>query len=531
MSQARIRSPSSVLSTRPAKHDVKERQYRSFDQYLDDAYNQESTTKWQYWSAMLSLSLANSSDSAEILCLAFLLSDSSFGNEILGHSTWKASLLAASVFLGMFVGCLVVGTFGDRIGRRPMVLIGLGSSVAAGTLSSFAQNVYQISFLRAIAGVGIGSTSPPLLTLVSELSPPSRRGLFVTMASGFWMFGNIFVAIVAWLLLGYFPHYWRWFLAACSMPAASSFVLIHFLVTESPRFLAFHQKQSKSLESVNYLAKQMCHSGPPMTLEEVVHFYPVSDKTLLHFSFCQHVRDGFCEFFRSTARLYSQGQWPTTVPIQVVWAAFCFGSDGISTWINRIFLTVHLPNIYFNAFLFALALLPGNILSALLMDATTRQNMLSAGFVAAAMSLISFAFFAWDRSTLHKVGIVASACAFHTCAQVAWNSISTSTTERFPTIIRSSGWALCSSTGKLSGALAQIINAALVSRPVWLLLVASCSMVVAAVAPFFLPGEDMRNRSLEDHVASPETKQNKTDLAEEGSHSSIHAPQTLYGAV
>jgi hypothetical protein len=52
----------------------------------------------------------------------------------------------------------------------------------------------------------------------------------------------------------------------------------------------------------------------------------------------------------------------TTLPLQTLWFSLSFGTYGIATWINSLFVAVHLQNLFLNSFLFALANLPGNII-------------------------------------------------------------------------------------------------------------------------------------------------------------------------
>ncbi|KAI2492180.1 sugar transporter [Fragilaria crotonensis] len=170
---------------------------RSLDTFLDESYGSTSSVsvaslcvQWKFWVVMLSLGIANSSDASEILCLSYILSNQRFLDTILLNEPWRAELLASAVFFGMLIGGLVVGSCGDRLGRHPMLLLGLCCNFIAGLLSALAQNVWQLSALRCIAGLGIGATVPPLFTLVTELAPPRKRGLFITFCASFWMVGK-----------------------------------------------------------------------------------------------------------------------------------------------------------------------------------------------------------------------------------------------------------------------------------------------------------------------------------------------------
>jgi MFS family permease len=190
----------------------------------------------------------------------------------------------------------------------------------------------------------------------------------------------------------------------------------------------------------------------------------------------------------------------TTGPLQMVWFSLSFGSYGLLTWINRLFFEVHLQNVYQNALLFALSNLPGNILSALLMDRTGRATLLVGSVVAAALSLVVFAYVAYTNNQsqydnnnddqqpeLSTAWIVGSACAFQCFTISAWNAIDVMTSELFPTAVRSTGLGVCAASGRIGAMLAQFVNGALVADPVRLLLVAAATLMLGALTPALLP--------------------------------------------
>jgi len=251
-------------------NDKQQQPQRSLDEYLEIAYDSENNrhgplVAWKYWAVMLSLGVANSSDASEILCISYILSDDTFASTVLMNAAWRAGLLASAVFLGMLLGGLCLGTLGDWVGRKPILLLGLCVNAVAGILSAGATNVYTLSFLRCISGVGIGATVPPLFTLVTELAPPSKRGFFVTVCASFWMVGSLYVAIMALTIFQYLPDAyssWRLLALTCAVPSAVGALLVYTLVPESPRFLALQQRQSQALKVVNRLASQMNYHGP-----------------------------------------------------------------------------------------------------------------------------------------------------------------------------------------------------------------------------------------------------------------------------
>lgn len=324
------------LSSQNDDEDTNQRP-RSLDEFLEQAYNNpDVVVPWAYWMTMFSLGIANSSDASEILCLGYILSDSAFQDEILGGEPKNASSLAAAVFLGMLLGGLFIGTIGDYVGRRPILMVGLICNSVAGVMSAAAQNTVQLSILRCLAGVGIGATIPPLFTLVTELAPPSRRGFFVTFCASFWMVGSIYVAVNALVFFQHFQVSWRFFAVACAIPSTMGAIMVASLVPESPRFLALQGNQEKALTTINGIALQLRFKGALLSMTEVLHFYPRSNQSnprAIQTStgcawFCDIVWKAMLDFLSSTSKLYQPQLRPITWPLQTVWFSLCFGSYG-----------------------------------------------------------------------------------------------------------------------------------------------------------------------------------------------------------
>ncbi len=475
---------------------------RNLDDFFEAAYQQTriGLRQWKYWCIMLSLGVANSSDASEILCLSYILSDAGFEKDILKGQS--GGTLAAAVFFGMLMGGLFIGTLGDWFGRKPMLLVGLGCNVVAGLLSALAPNVTILSVLRCLAGVGIGATVPPLFTLATELAPPSQRGLCVTICASFWMVGSIYVALAAMFLLEYAGLSWRWFAVFCAIPSAAGALLVYTLVPESPRFLALGSRHSEALHVTNTLAQEMSYRGSLLTLDEMEKSFPRSQRpnqllVVTRQSFLAVLWTALAEFVISAKKLYRPHMRRTTWPLQMVWFSLSFGSYGLMTWINTLFVQVHLQNIYFNALLFAASNLPGNILTAIWMDKVGRSSMLISSVLAAAASLLSFA---WCANVMNASGIVLSACSFQCFTIAAWNVIDTLSSELFPTAVRSTGMGVCAASGRIGAMLAQFVNGALVGKPIRLLLVASGTLMLGALTPCLLPNADMTGQPVQDEV-------------------------------
>jgi AAHS family 4-hydroxybenzoate transporter-like MFS transporter len=175
--------------------------------------------------------------------------------------TW---VITAST-VGMCVGAMSLGTFGDRIGRKKTILLALTLFGVFSLAGAFAQSLEQIVILRFLIGLGMGGATPALLALTAEYSPKSRRGTFMTLVllglPGGALLGGLVAA--AWLpVMG-----WRGiFLAGGVLPLAMVLVCSKIL-SESPIFLA-----AKGTSAADAQARQIMASisGSPVSPDAVL---------------------------------------------------------------------------------------------------------------------------------------------------------------------------------------------------------------------------------------------------------------------
>ncbi|WP_298041848.1 MFS transporter [uncultured Citricoccus sp.] len=138
--------------------------------------------------------------------------------------------------IGMALGAITLGTFGDKIGRKKTILVALALFGAFSLAGAFAQSIEQIVLLRFLIGLGMGGATPALLALTAEFSPKNRRGTFMTLVllglPGGALIGGLVAA--AWLpMVG-----WRGiFLIGGVLPLLLLLLCLKVL-PESPVFLA-----------------------------------------------------------------------------------------------------------------------------------------------------------------------------------------------------------------------------------------------------------------------------------------------------
>ena len=111
-----------------------------------------------------------------------------------------SSLRAGALFSVMFVVATITspqgGRLADRIGRKPVLIVGTGTLALGIGLGGLSRNYPLTLALFGLAGVGYGFTSTTVYALLSDLLP-RKRGLatsLVTIAYGVGAFAGSLVA-------------------------------------------------------------------------------------------------------------------------------------------------------------------------------------------------------------------------------------------------------------------------------------------------------------------------------------------------
>lgn len=145
-----------------------------------------------------------------------------------------APVLSAS-FAGIMLGTMTMGLLGDRIGRRPVVLLAFLAVGLASIATAWAQSVGQLVTLRFITGFAIGGCLPNVTALTTEYVPARRAGAAVTLMYAAVPLGGVLASLVAADLIILLD--WQGiFLLGGALPLAICLLLLVGL-PESARFL------------------------------------------------------------------------------------------------------------------------------------------------------------------------------------------------------------------------------------------------------------------------------------------------------
>lgn len=171
-------------------------------------------------------------------------------------------------FIARPVGGLVFGHFGDRVGRKKMLiwtLVIMGAGTAAiGLLPSYeAIGVWApvlLVLLRILQGIGVGGEYGGAVLLAVEFAPAERRGFFGSFAH-IGVPGGLFLASGAFAIASQLPEEeflaWGWracFLVSVVLLAIGAW--IRLTVMETPAFQVVAQEKEISAMPVTELVSR-----------------------------------------------------------------------------------------------------------------------------------------------------------------------------------------------------------------------------------------------------------------------------------
>ncbi|KAG1710625.1 hypothetical protein DVH05_013349 [Phytophthora capsici] len=452
---------------------------------------------------VLILGLGNAADAIEILSIGYILAVYE-DKEGVVLTRAQQSLLAAAIFAGMFTGGLLFGSLSDRIGRRRSLLYSLLLNGVFGLLSATSLNVYALITFRTCAGVGIGGTVPAIFTLCSEHVPANRRGYYVTIVAAYWMVGAVFTAGLAWFMLGRpdAMYSWRAFAAIVSLPSFVCWLLTYRYVPESAQFFARHRLLTAAELVVDTITTTNGEDAARVTEATSLLWQHNADIAIAEplEAGIQTKRSPLSAF----GLLFDPVLRGTTISLLMSWFCLSFGSYGLATWITMLFKRIGLENPFANAFIYAAANLPGNLMTAVLMDRLGGRRILAISMLLSAACATGFAYA--NSSASGAAAIVLLASGFNAFSTAGWNAIDLMSAESFPTDVRTTGMGTLSAAGRAGSVAAQFVNGYLIGPPVHvtLLLGITASMMLLGTVSSVLV-RDYSNKTLPESVEEMRT--------------------------
>jgi AAHS family 4-hydroxybenzoate transporter-like MFS transporter len=150
--------------------------------------------------------------------------------------------------VGTLVGGFLFGYVGDRIGRRPAILLAVGSFSVLTLAIAFARNYEALLVLRFLDGLALGGVLPLIWALNAEYAPVRSRATVNTIIMLGYGVGVAAAGPLARLVLPHFDWPGVFVLGAALSFAAT--VVLWVGLPESMRFLAARGDRPRAVEKL-----------------------------------------------------------------------------------------------------------------------------------------------------------------------------------------------------------------------------------------------------------------------------------------
>ena len=219
---------------------------------------------------------------------------------------------SANLF-GMMIGAIFLGGFGDRIGRKKLIVIGTLLYSVATLLALQTSSVNGLCVMRFITGVGLGGVLPNVIALTPEMTPRARRPMFTSLVILGISVGSGIPGVVAANLV---PTYgWQSvFVVGAVVPAVIALVLALLL----PESLLFLTNRGRDRQQIVQRIKAM---DPSLHIDDNTQFALRGNQA--------QAKGSFGQLFGPNLRV-------TTVLLWIMFAGVLLSMHFLNSWISTV---------------------------------------------------------------------------------------------------------------------------------------------------------------------------------------------------
>ncbi|MQS76373.1 MFS transporter [Companilactobacillus halodurans] len=121
------------------------------------------------------------------------------------------SWVFAMYLLTTAVSTPIYGKLSDRIGRKPVFMMGLIVFSLGSFLCGISSNIYSLIFFRAIQGIGGGAIIPTTFTMIADLFTYERRSNMLAMNNTAWGISALLGPLIGGFIVDKLNWHWIFF--------------------------------------------------------------------------------------------------------------------------------------------------------------------------------------------------------------------------------------------------------------------------------------------------------------------------------
>lgn len=334
-----------------------------------------------------------------------------------------AGALGSYALVGVLVGALLAGAFGDRIGRRRTMLTCIVWFSVGMAATALVPNIATFGALRFLTGIGVGGLVATVGAMIAEFAPAGKRNLFNAIVYSGIPAGGVLASIAAITLEDAIG--WRGLFWLGALPLVVLLPLAVLRMPESPRWLLARGRVAD--------AESVCaRTGIPMPEEE-------ANET--------GNRVGFAALARKPLRR------PTALLGLMSFSGLLL-TYGLNTWLPQIMSEAGYNAKGSLSFLLVLngGAIVGGLLASRVADRTGPQKVITVTFGLAALSLIVL-------TANLPLGILLTAVAGAGVGAIGTQVLIYGfVSNYYPTTARAAGVAWCAGFGRLGGIFGPLIG-------------------------------------------------------------------------
>ncbi len=386
----------------------------------------------------------------------------------------------AAMFLGVFLGTLLIANLADRIGRKKVFIIALLVYAIASGIMAFQHHPFSIVFWRIVSGIGVGAELVTIDAYVSEFIPARLRGRSYAFVQAIQYTSIPTIAFLSWQLV---PQEilglsgWRWVVLFGCIGAVLVWIL-RMGLPESPRWLVEQGRYKEAEDVVRRLEARVAKStGAALPAIDSHLLQPIESKPAVK-----------NEMWRPPYRR-------RTLMLLVFNFFQSIGYYGFASWIPTLLAAkgVTFTHSLLYSFLIAFASPLGPLVAMTFADRIERKWLVSGS--ALAIALVGTVF-SWQSQPVMLVTLGLLLSLASTCMTFSYRAYQA---ELFPTRFRAKAIGLVYSVSRISGMLSGFTIAWVLSEmgvsSVFAVISGAMAIVVFTIGVF---GPRTLNRRLEE---------------------------------